>query len=61
MKCKNIIGDLMNEIQYLQQRIKDLEKEMQNSKNDPAQLKNQARALVNYRLDLKRALDNYKN
>lgn len=51
----------MTEIQYLQSRIKDLEKEMLNPNVTHAERKNQARALVNYRLDLKRALENKKD
>ena len=48
----------MTEIQYLTSRIKDLEKELKNPDATPAQQKRQAIALVNYRLDLKRALEN---
>lgn len=48
----------MTEIQYLKQRIKDLEKGLKNPHNTPEEQKLQARALVNYKLDLKRALKN---
>jgi hypothetical protein len=48
----------MNELQYLQARIKDLEKGLLDPKLTHSQRKNQARALANYRLDLKRALEN---
>ena len=48
----------MTEIQYLKARIKDLEKGLQNPDSTPAEQKRQALALVNYRLDLKRALQN---
>lgn len=48
----------MTEIQYLTSRIKDLEKELKSPHSTPAEQKRQALALVNYRLDLKRALEN---
>lgn len=48
----------MTEIQYLTSRIKDLEKEIRNPLSTPAEQKRRALALVNYRLDLKRALEN---
>lgn len=48
----------MTEIQYLTSRIKDLEKEIRTPGSTPAEQKRQALALINYRLDLKRALKN---
>ncbi|MBQ8228291.1 MAG: hypothetical protein IJZ88_04685 [Clostridia bacterium] len=48
----------MTEIQYLKMRIKDLERGLNNPLSTPAEQKRQALALVNYRLDLKRVLEN---
>ncbi len=48
----------MTEIQYLKRRIKDLEKGLANPEITPEEQKLQARALVNYKLDLKRAFEN---
>ena len=50
----------MTEIQYLKTRIQDLEKNIQDPNITPEEQKRQAIALVNYRLDLKRALNNQK-
>lgn len=47
----------MNEIQYIQARIKDLEKCISDPTVSEKIKKNQAQALVMYRLDLKRAIE----
>ena len=47
----------MNEIQYIQARIKDLEKCISDPTVSEKLKKNQAQALVMYRLDLKRAFE----
>ena len=57
VKSKNNIGDYMNEIQYIQARIKDLEKIVNDPNISDESKKNSAHALVVSRLDLKRALD----
>ncbi len=51
----------MTEIQYLKSRIKDLEKGLSAPGISPAEQKQYAHALLNCRLDLKRALSSEKS
>ena len=57
MNAKNNIGDDMTNEEYLRQRIKDLENAVLDSSLPMKMRKNQAAALLNYRLDLERELN----